>query len=209
VVAEVHPFPTPGSGRGARTRQALLDAAEVVFGRLGYERASVSAINRQAGVAQGTFYTHFPSKQAVFVAVIQDRGAAARRAAGEVTRALDPGAGRAAIERAGMEAALAFVYAHPDIHRILRDAEVASPEMHRWWFESVVRAYVAGFRRLTPDPRPGLDIELLAYVVQGISRGLSNRMLSEGEPPTEPSMDLVYDLLGRGFDGLLAESTPA
>jgi AcrR family transcriptional regulator len=209
AVADTAPLPRQVHDRAARTRQTLLDAAEAVFGAVGYGRASVSAITRKAGLAQGTFYTHFASKQAVFVAVIQDRGIGMRKATGDAVRALGPGAGRASIERTGMEAALAFVLAHPDLHHIIRDAEVASPEMHRWWFESVVGAYVAAFRRLTPEPRPGLDVEMLGYVVQGITRGLSNRMLSENAPPTERSMDQVFDLLARGFDGLLAESTPA
>jgi AcrR family transcriptional regulator len=180
-----------------------------VFGELGYERASVSAINRQAGVAQGTFYRHFPSKQAAFVEVIKDRGTGARKAAARAVQALPPDADRATIERAGVEASVRFVFAHRHIHRILRDAEHASPDMHRWWFESVVAAYAAGFRRLTPEPRAGLDITMLGYVVMGIGRGLSNRMLADGEPPSEGSMDQVFELLAHGFDGLLGESTPA
>ena len=46
-------------------RQQLLDAARVCFAREGYAGASVSAIVREAGVAQGTFYVYFESKQAV------------------------------------------------------------------------------------------------------------------------------------------------
>jgi AcrR family transcriptional regulator len=206
-MADVRPFPMPSSERGARTRKVLLDAAEKVFGHLGYERASVSAINREAGVAQGTFYTYFRSKQEVFVAVIEDRGVQLRQATRDAARSLDPGAGRAAIERAGMEAGLAFIFDHRDLHRILRDAELVAPDLHRWWFESVVAAYVAGFRRLTPDCRPALDIEMFAYVIQGMARGLSNRMLTDDALPSERSMDQVFALLAHGFDGLLAEST--
>ena len=52
--------------RGARTRRRLLDAAEQVFAELGYHEASIVKITEAAGVAQGTFYLYFDSKQAIF-----------------------------------------------------------------------------------------------------------------------------------------------
>ncbi len=44
-------------------RAQLLKAARKVFRAKGYDRASVSEIVREAGVAQGTFYLYFPSKR--------------------------------------------------------------------------------------------------------------------------------------------------
>ena len=49
----------------AVTRQTLKAAAMTCFSRLGYDDASIGAITREAGVAHGTFYVHFPSKDAV------------------------------------------------------------------------------------------------------------------------------------------------
>lgn len=47
------------------TRLALKRAAMACFSRVGYDGASIGAITREAGVAHGTFYVHFPSKDAV------------------------------------------------------------------------------------------------------------------------------------------------
>ena len=44
-------------------RAQLLRAARKVFRAKGYDGATVSEIVREAGVAQGTFYLYFPSKQ--------------------------------------------------------------------------------------------------------------------------------------------------
>lgn len=44
-------------------REQLLKAARKVFRANGYDGSSVSAIVREAGVAQGTFYLYFPSKR--------------------------------------------------------------------------------------------------------------------------------------------------
>jgi AcrR family transcriptional regulator len=45
---------TPVTARGEATRRKILDAAEEVFGEMGYYEASISEITRRAGVAQGT-----------------------------------------------------------------------------------------------------------------------------------------------------------
>lgn len=52
--------------RGLRrtpNRKALLDAAEELFGREGFSAVSVDDIVARAGVAKGTFYNHFASKE--------------------------------------------------------------------------------------------------------------------------------------------------
>lgn len=51
--------------RGQRRIDQLLDAADAVFARLGYERATTNAICEQAGVSPGTLYQFFPNKQAM------------------------------------------------------------------------------------------------------------------------------------------------
>lgn len=62
-----------GSGTSVReaqrleTRARLFDAAVAEFGKSGLAGADVSAIVRAAGVARGTFYFHFPTKEHVLV----------------------------------------------------------------------------------------------------------------------------------------------
>ena len=50
----------------------LSQAAVEVFGARGYHAARVSDIVSRAGMAQGTFYLHFESKEAVFLHLIDD-----------------------------------------------------------------------------------------------------------------------------------------
>jgi AcrR family transcriptional regulator len=56
--------------RGTRTREALLRGAREVFERDGFVDAKITSITSAAGVAAGSFYTHFESKDAIFEAVI-------------------------------------------------------------------------------------------------------------------------------------------
>ena len=54
------------------TRAKLLTAAAEEFARAGFERASVDAISLAAGYAKGTIYNYFPSKEELFLAVVEE-----------------------------------------------------------------------------------------------------------------------------------------
>lgn len=55
-----------------QNRQAILDAAREVFSELGYETATVRDIIRRTGLAAGTFYNYYRSKEEVFAALADD-----------------------------------------------------------------------------------------------------------------------------------------
>jgi AcrR family transcriptional regulator len=57
--------------RGQRTRAALVKAARRVFERRGYHETRVVDITTDAGVAYGTFYTYFDSKEIIFSEVVE------------------------------------------------------------------------------------------------------------------------------------------
>jgi AcrR family transcriptional regulator len=60
--------------RGARSREAVLDAAERLMAGQGYEAASVAALVEEAGVPASSIYHYFGSKEGVRLAVME-RGA--------------------------------------------------------------------------------------------------------------------------------------
>jgi AcrR family transcriptional regulator len=57
--------------RAEETHTRILEAALEGFARYGYDATSVAEICRRAGVTKGGFYHHFPSKQAVFLAMLE------------------------------------------------------------------------------------------------------------------------------------------
>lgn len=63
-------------GKGAQTRQAILDSAIARFGRDGFRSTSVADIARDAGVGATVTYAYFPNKEALFLAALDEDAAA-------------------------------------------------------------------------------------------------------------------------------------
>jgi AcrR family transcriptional regulator len=56
----------------ANTRRALLEAAAQAFAENGYHRTPIDSVSEQAGVAKGTIYNYFSSKEEVLRALVQE-----------------------------------------------------------------------------------------------------------------------------------------
>jgi AcrR family transcriptional regulator len=73
------------------TRRRLLSAAQALIEEDGYAGASVIAIAERAGLATGTLYRHFSSKEELFVEVFRSVCAGEERAMREAADRLEPG----------------------------------------------------------------------------------------------------------------------
>jgi AcrR family transcriptional regulator len=58
--------------RSADTKEKILQTAKTLFSSVGYDATGVSQICTAAGLSKGAFYHHFPSKHAVFMALLQN-----------------------------------------------------------------------------------------------------------------------------------------
>lgn len=56
--------------KGEQTRQAIIEAAFVIFRERGYHGTSMRQIAERAGIALGGIYNHFASKEDIFAAVL-------------------------------------------------------------------------------------------------------------------------------------------
>lgn len=58
--------------RSTQTRTRILESAQELFSQAGYDATGVAEICEAARVSKGAFYHHFPSKQAVFLEILND-----------------------------------------------------------------------------------------------------------------------------------------
>jgi AcrR family transcriptional regulator len=130
----------PRTARGERTLRKILDAARDEFGERGFAESSIVAITQRAGVALGTFYTYFDSKESVFQALVSDMSAQVRDhvapAFSDATDALDG-------ERRALESFLQFARKHRDVYRIIDEAEFVEPRAYREHYQTTATRIAA------------------------------------------------------------------
>lgn len=183
----------PRTERGRRTLRKLLDASAIEFGEKGFHEASVSSITRRAGVALGSFYTYFDSKEALFRALVQDMSENVRANA---RAALAPEMSAIEIERAALSGFLRFAREHKEIYRIIDEAEFVDPASYRAHYETVAERIAARLQAgsASGEFRPGLG-ELEAWAIMGMNVFVGLRYAvwddGAGSPGKAASLDEV------------------
>jgi AcrR family transcriptional regulator len=72
-LADVDPTPTPKrQARSVARLRQILDESLACFAEQGFERATYDDLIRRSNVSRGSFYWYFPSKEALYDAVLDD-----------------------------------------------------------------------------------------------------------------------------------------
>jgi len=98
------------------TRDKILQAAREVFAEKGYHRALVDDIVRASQTSKGAVYHHFPNKEALFLALVDEF---AGRLAESVASAIGRAHGALGKVEAAVTAGLETFARHRDLARIL------------------------------------------------------------------------------------------
>ena len=130
--------------KARETYRLILEAAAQVVGNDGYADASISKITQLAGVAQGTFYNYFKSRQDVLNKLLPYMG---RQMLDHIASSLPRTLAGPVREEARLRAFLDYLNAHPAFYRILYEAEVFAPEAHAEHFRVLVTGYKGSLER--------------------------------------------------------------
>jgi len=195
----------PVTDRGRETKQRILQAAERVFGELGYHDASITRIVQEAGIAQGTFYLYYRSKRDVFIEVVRYLATELRDAIHAATEGLSS---RSAVEEHGFRAFFQFVERHPLSYRIVRQAEFVDADTFRAYYQNLAKGYRRGLQAaIEAGEFVPYDAEALAYALMGIGDfvGMRYVLFAGGGTVPEPVFrDIVqfilYGLKGQSHD---------
>ena len=189
---------TPRTERGRKTLRLLLDAAAAEFGEKGFHESSVVSITQRAGVALGSFYTYFDSKDSLFRALVRDMSAQVRQTVGPVIAA-EPD--RLEGERKGLNKFLNFVREHKELYRIIDEAEFVDPPSYRAHYENTVNGYLASLKDAARKGQVRDDVEEVhawAIVGMNVFLGLRFGVLDEDRDAAEVAT-IAADLLTNGL----------
>jgi len=159
----------PRTARGERTLRKILNGAREEFGDRGFSDSTIVGITQRAGVALGTFYTYFDSKEELFQALVRDMSAQVRDTAApafsEYPNALDAA-------RRGLELFLRFAREHRDVYRIIDEAEFVDPAAYREHYETTAtritgRLVAARDKGEIAADLSDDDLEVLAWASMG------------------------------------------
>ena len=182
------------------TRVRLIEAAETLFIRKGFDDTSVDEISQMAGYSRGAFYSNFVDKDEVFVAVLDRRWPSAISALDAIFQEISKPASRAAAIRdwySNQWRLKDFVGLQMDFTRLaVKDRSVKKrlAELRREELENtttVVDRYF-GVAGILPAGRP----EVVALVLLAVARGLAT-LAADNEPEREhmymEAAALVFD----------------
>lgn len=177
------PRPTRGEGK-ALTRQRIIQAAVEVFAREGYHGALMDEIARQSGTSKGAVYFHFPTKEALFTALVDEF---ASRLAVQVAEAIEGAKGAVGKVEAALGAGLAVFHRNRDLAKILLlDSTSLGPayqlkraEIHGR-FAALIQYYLS--RAAEEGSIPPLDVHITTYAWLGAINEVVIQWLTLGQP---------------------------
>lgn len=185
-----------------QNRQAILDAAREVFGELGYDTATVRDIIRRTGLAAGTFYNYYRSKEEVFAALADD---GARRFSPVLKKLRAESSGFEDFVRSAIRAYFGFLAdehqnwlarrppgeTHPHIHG-------ETPEMAAV-FAEVRDAMQAAIAR---HEGPAADPDYMAAACIAVAQEVGDKMLARRPMDVAGAADFATDMILHGLKGL-------
>ncbi|MGF1463364.1 MAG: TetR/AcrR family transcriptional regulator [Maricaulaceae bacterium] len=128
----------PKTSRGRRTQAKLLEAAEAEFGERGFHDAAISGITTRAGVAMGTFYNYFESKEEIFRVLVEFMG---KRTRSHIAQHIANISDRLEAEKAGLIAFLNFAKGQKNLYRIVMEAQFVAEDAYKRYYYDFANAY--------------------------------------------------------------------
>ena len=147
-------------------RERLFSAAAEVVGKVGYADASIALITQAAGVAQGTFYNYFETRQELLDQLLPTLG---DQMLSHVRQHALGGHNFADLEQQSLHGFVSFLQQKPEFLRILNEAASYAPTGYERYFETLLHGYVKFLcRSLRNGEFPTYterELEVIAYIL--------------------------------------------
>lgn len=200
----------PRAERAEGNRKALFGAAAKVVGAVGYQKASIARITQAAGLAQGTFYLYFESRQDLFNQLLPELG---KNILVHLSEEVPAHANILDAEREWFRSLLTYFIRNPGFFTILNETESVSASALQIHVQNLVRAYSRTLLRYVRSgqisPWTDSQLEIISIILIS-ARAYIYQYYLRGKRGVRKVPDEVVDtyvaLLEHGIRG--APSTP-
>jgi TetR/AcrR family transcriptional regulator, fatty acid metabolism regulator protein len=168
--------PAPRPARGGDKRERILDAAVRVFAKKGFYATRVSEVAKAAGVADGTIYLYFKSKDELLVSLFEDR---VERLLRFLEKELAPGTSASEKLRRVIELQLGLLEGERDLAEVITVILRQSTKLMKEYAAPKFTAYLDAIARIVADGqssgefRADLSPHLAARAIFGALDGIA------------------------------------
>jgi AcrR family transcriptional regulator len=171
--------------RSVLIRAALLQAAASIVGKVGYQDTSIALITQEVGVAQGTFYNHFESRQDILDQLLPTLG---RDMLSHVQAGLQQGRDLPEREELALRGFFSYLKKAPHFMRILNEAGSFAPKAYEEHVRLVTSGYLRFLKRAHNDgDLPNFEpqeFEVVAFLLMAARAYLAPRFIDRrGDVP--------------------------
>ena len=199
----------PKTKRGRETLNNILSAAAQEIYEKGYHNAAINDITRRAGVASGTFYVYFDSKDDLYKFLLLQCSHIIRKHLNQVTRDCKT---RREVEEVGLREWLKFVQKNQYMYHIIWESLYVDKQLFVDYYNTFSRAYMKGIdaAKERGEIRSEINSEVLAWVLMGASNFLGLNWGLFSDYSTDSDLKQVVDsFMNILTGGVFTESAPA
>lgn len=167
------------------SRERLVEAAIEVFASKGFHDALVEEITKASKVSKGAFYLHFPTKQAMFLEVLD---VLTRRLTDDVAEAIGRESGSVAQLDAALKTILRRFASHRSVARLVMTQAGAAGKAFETKlldahgrFAAMIRSYLD--RAVASGEIRAMDTETVSWIWFGAINEIVLRWLYTQDPP--------------------------
>jgi TetR/AcrR family fatty acid metabolism transcriptional regulator len=177
----------------AARRAQILDAAITVFSEKGFHRATIKEIARVAGIADGTIYTYFASKDEVLIAVLDRLNETTERKQQFV---LSGEQDLKAFFRAYLRQRMALLWPNAEVFRAVLPELLVNGELRKQYYEQVLAPTIVIGEQFfqAQSERFQINIPLMVRAIAGTLLGLLLLQLL-GDQEIEQQWEELPDVL--------------
>jgi AcrR family transcriptional regulator len=194
-------------------RERLFRAASDVVGEVGYADASITLITQKAGVAQGTFYNYFESRQDLLDRLLPSLG---EHMLAHVREHAQGAHNFRELEERSFRAFFSFLRESPPFFRLLNEGESYAPVGFQRHMDRVSKGYVRFLRRsLRNGEFPAYsekELVVIAFILMAARSYLATHFVGKKNPNADIPpwvVDTYMKFALYGLQGVAPAPTPA